>query len=111
MVTISAALALSGFFSFYCTSRKVKVPKHTRLASWLHEGDPMAGQAIGLALVLTSLVVLILEKGIGIGSLTFMIILMTAGSAMVLFHPLRIFRFSVVALLFGIALITEYFLS
>lgn len=111
MMTIAAVLAFGGFFSFYCTSRKAKVDKHARLASWLHESDPITGQAIGLALILSGLVTLILEKGIGVGSLTFFVVLMAAGNAIVLFHPLRIFRFSAVALLFGIAFVTEYLLS
>ena len=101
MVSLSVTLALIGFYMLYSTSKRAKLILQYDFQKWIIENQKN-GKIIGLSLLIVSLLLSILSLGFGSGIFSFLVILMTMASLVVLISPLRFFNLSA---LFVIAIV------
>ena len=101
MVSLSVTLALIGFYMLYSTSKRAKLIFQYDFQKWITENQK-SGKIIGLNLLIVSLLLSIFSLGFGSGIFSFLVIIMTMGSLVVLISPLRFFNLSA---LFVIAIV------
>ncbi|MEH6657339.1 DUF3325 family protein [Leeuwenhoekiella marinoflava] len=108
MITIASSLALLGFYMVYSTSKRAKLALEYKLQKWAKENEHI-GKFLGIGLLLISLICSITALGIGAGVFSFLVIVMTSGSLVVLLSPLRFFNLPIlmisIVLCFGIEII------
>lgn len=93
MTTLSVTLSLIGFYMLYSGSKRAKLVLQYDFQKWLTE-NPKIGKFAGLVLLFISLITSVLSLGIGSGIFSFLVILMTMASLIVLISPLRFFNIS-----------------
>ena len=101
MVSLSVTLALIGFYMLYSTSKRAKLILQYSFQKWITK-NPKNGKFSGLVLLSISLMISVLSLGLGSGIFSFLVILMTMASLVVLISPLRFFNLSA---LFVIAIV------
>jgi hypothetical protein len=106
MITIGALLAFFGFFSGYNASRKAVLRGDSRLELWLRRNASKA-KISGVFLLVASLILVVTEKGLGAGSLMFVVVLMTIGSLVVILSPLRLLTLRSALLIFALSFLFE----
>lgn len=99
MFTIAAALILSGFFAFYCTSKRAVVQHEPVFMRLLKKKKGLA-KIVGYLCILGGLTILFFTNGVGSGVLFCSLIIMGLGSLVVIFQPLRTVRFGLILLIF-----------
>tara|TARA_R110002167_G_scaffold360062_2_gene577428 strand:- start:1854 stop:2186 length:333 start_codon:yes stop_codon:yes gene_type:complete len=107
MTTITISLALLGFYILYSTSKRAELTLTYKLQQWARQNH-QKGKYLGLGLLFMSLMFSIATLGISSGVFSFLVILMTVGSLIVLIAPLRFFNLSALLIIgllcFGIEL-------
>lgn len=91
MLTLTVLLALIGFYMLYSTSKRAKLVLQYNFQKWITKNQKN-GKIIGLSLLVISLLTSIFSLGFGAGFFSFLVILMTIGSLVVLISPLRFFN-------------------
>lgn len=108
MITIASSLALLGFYMVYSTSKRAKLALEYKLQKWVKENEQI-GKFSGIGFVLISLICSITALGFGAGVFSFLVIVMTSCSLVVLVSPLRFCKLPVlivsIVLCFGIEII------
>lgn len=110
MVTFGILATFLGFYCCYGTSRRAvhsrPLPAHGLMAK-----NPGASNGLGLLFLSIGLLLCIVALGTGSGIFSFLVILMTLGSLVVLVSPLRFMSRYAIALLFVLSFILELCLS
>ena len=110
MVSLSVILALIGFYMLYSTSKRAKLILQYDFQKWITENQK-SGKIIGLSLIIVSLLISILSLGFGSGIFSFLVILMTMGSLVVLISPLRFFNLSALLVIAIVCFGVEFLIS
>jgi hypothetical protein len=110
MVSLSIILALVGFYMLYSTSKRAKLILQYNFQKWITK-NPKKGKTIGLSLLIFSLLINILSVGFGSGIFSFLVIIMTMGSLVVLISPIRFFNISALLIIAIVCLGVEFLIS
>ncbi|RZJ73371.1 hypothetical protein [Flavobacterium sp.] len=106
MITIGTFLAFLGFLAGYNTSAKAILTGDSKLELWFRSNSANAKTG-GLLLLVASLMLVIMQKGIGAGSFMFFVILMTVASLVVLLSPLKILNLKTALIVFVFLFVVE----
>lgn len=106
MYTIVIGFATVGFILNYLSSKRVILTSNTGLRAWA-VANTSASRCLGLAALTLGLILHTMHLGLGSGVFSFLVILMTAGSLIVLLYPLNVFKFRALLLVFAISLSLE----
>ncbi|WP_186755033.1 DUF3325 family protein [Echinicola salinicaeni] len=106
MITLAALLAFTGFFCFYNTSKRQKLSQSLGIEVWLQQ-NPNRAKYLGGAQFLIALLLCLAAAGFGAGIFSFFILLMTAGSLVVVLAPIRFLNYKILTLIFVLSLIFE----
>ncbi len=109
MVTLIVALTFMAFYLLYGTSKKMAAVGDLGLEKWSAENQKVS-QWVSLVLMILSLGLSCHYWGLGSGTFTFFILLMTVASLTLLMAPLRLLNRRFLGLLFSVALFFETFL-
>ncbi len=92
MVTVISLLTFIAFYSLYGTSKKMAMVGDLGFEKWIRK-HKKASQYFSLALMILSLGLSCFYWGLGSGTFTFFILLMTVASLVVLLAPLRLLNY------------------
>ncbi|MBD8490702.1 hypothetical protein IFO69_18260 [Echinicola sp. CAU 1574] len=106
MITLAALLTFLGFFCFYNTSKRLKLSQSLGLEVWLQQNANKA-KWIGGILLIVALLICLVAAGFAAGIFSFFILLMTAGSLIVILSPLKFINYKVLSVVFVLSLIFE----
>ncbi len=106
MVTLIVALTFMAFYLLYSTSKKMAAAGDLGLEK-LCTAHKKASQWVSLVLMILSLGLSCHFWGLGSGTFTFFILLMTVASLIILLAPLRLLNHRFLGLLFSVALFFE----
>ncbi len=106
MITIGAFLAFLGFLAPYNTSAKAILTGDSKLELWFRNNSSNA-KIGGLLLLIASLLLVVMQKGIGAGTFMFFVILMTIASLIVLLSPLKILNLKTALIVFALLFLVE----
>lgn len=109
MGTGISLLVFMAFYLLYSTSTKMTVVGNLGFEQSIGE-HKKTSKYVGLALMILSLGLSCFHWGIGSGTLTFFIILMTIASLVNLLAPLRLLNYPFLTLIFACSLIFELLL-
>lgn len=110
MVTLLFFWIFLAFLALYNSSGKMPSSGKSAAEQWF-KSHRVLGKKTALVFLAAALVFGLSTMGIGVGSLVFCIMLTAAGSLVVLFAPLRIFRPIGLSALFTLGLLFEIFLQ
>lgn len=99
MVTFISLLTFMAFYLLYGTSKKMASAGELGIGKWTGEHKKIA-QAASLALMILSLGLSYFLWGLGSGTFTFFILLMTVASLVILLAPLRLLNYPFLGVLF-----------
>lgn len=105
--TISVLCCFLGFFMLYNTSKKAKLSTKGLFENWLQLNKPTA-KAVGISLIALPFVILPVKDGAGVGTLTAILLLMTAAGLIIVIAPFHYVRFKHVAVLTVAGLLLEF---
>ncbi|MDC6366715.1 MULTISPECIES: hypothetical protein [Flavobacteriaceae] len=106
MITGIAFLIFISFYLLYATSQKMAFVGVLGFEKWVNN-HIKPSKYIGLALMVLALILSCWLWGLGAGTLTFFILLMTFSSLIVLLAPLRVLGYKTLSLAFFFVLICE----
>ena len=106
MLTAIVFLSFLGFFLLYNTSKKAELSHMLFLEKWT-QARSGAAKAAGLLLLSLALAGSVNYWGTGAGIFSFLVILMTIGSCVVLIAPLRYLNYKAVTIIFLIGIVAE----
>ncbi len=109
MVTCISLLVFVAFYLLYSTSKKMAGVGVMGFEKWVVDHHS-ASQYVGLALLIISLGLSIWLWGLGSGVFTFIILLMTVASLIILLAPLRLVSYKSVGITLVFFLICELIL-
>jgi len=96
----------SGFFFLYNTSKRAKLSPVGTWDTWI-QAHPVFSKQIGIALIVLSFIVLIWKDGAGVGAITASLLLMTAGSCMIILAPFHYLRLKHILFISTLSFILE----
>jgi len=106
MVTIISLLTFFAFYLLYGTSKQTVSAGNLGFEKWTG-AHKKASQYFSLALLILSLGLSCFYWGIGSGTFTFFILLMTIASLVILLAPLRLLNYRLLGILFLCAILFE----
>ncbi|MFD2101396.1 hypothetical protein [Flagellimonas iocasae] len=106
MVTVISLLTFIAFYLLYGTSKKMATIGGLGLEKWTGEHKKTA-QYISLALMILSLGLSCFYWGLGSGTFTFSILLMTVASLVILLTPLQLLNYRFLGILFLCSIVFE----
>ncbi|MBO0343512.1 MAG: hypothetical protein ACTHOM_08845 [Allomuricauda sp.] len=109
MVTLISLLTFIAFYLLYGTSKKMASVGVFGLEKWTGEHKKSA-QLASLALMILSLGLSCFYWGLGSGTFSFLILLMTVASLVILLAPLRLLNYRFLGILLLCAVFFETFL-
>ncbi|MHA7865028.1 hypothetical protein [Flagellimonas marinaquae] len=109
MVTLISLLMFGAFYLLYATSKKMAGVGELGIEQWTGK-HPTSARYISLALMIISLGLGCFYWGLGSGIFTFLILLMTVASLVVLLTPLRLMNYRFLGVLFLGSIFFEIFL-
>lgn len=109
MATGISLLIFISFYLLYGTSKKMAPVGELGIEKWTGEHKKIS-QYSGLALMILALGLSCFHWGIGSGTFTFFIILMTLASLIVLLAPLRLINYTFLGIIFACSFIFEILL-
>ncbi|MBO0329125.1 hypothetical protein [[Muricauda] lutisoli] len=109
MVTLISLLTFIAFYLLYGTSKKMAFVGELGSEKWAGEYKKIA-QLTGLALMIFSLGLSCFYWGLGSGTFSFLVLLMTVASLVILLAPLRFLNYRFLGILFLCAVFFETFL-
>ena len=110
MITIASCILFLAFYSLYYTSKRVSLSYNIGFEKWMKK-NPNQTKITGIMLLVTAYFVWISATAVVVGSLLFVIALMTIGSLIVVLKPLRIIPAKTIFFLFSIMGILEIYYS
>lgn len=110
MLSIIIILVFIGFYLLYATSKRAQALPRNRVQQWVFKNNGL-GKPMGLLTLIISQTLSIYSFGLGVGVFSFLVILMTVASTVVLVAPLRFFSNLSLAFIFFIILALELFIS
>lgn len=110
LFTISIVSSFLGFFMLYNTSRKAKLSATGTFEKWLQQHVTFA-RATGLLLIVWGFILLALKQGVAVGIITAFVLLMAAGSLIVMIAPFHYLKLKHVAALIVACSILEFLFS
>ena len=110
MITIAVCILFLAFYTLYYTSKRVRLSYNIGFEKWMQK-NPSFTKTIGITLLATAYVLWISATAFGVGSLSFVIALMTIGSLIVILKPLKIIPVQTIIALFAIIGIIEIYYS
>lgn len=110
MITIAVCILFLAFYTLYYTSKRVRLSYNIGFEKWMKK-NPNPTKIIGITLLATAYVLWISATALGVGSLLFVIALMTIGSLIVILKPLKIIPIQTIIALFAIIGIIEIYYS
>ena len=97
MITAAIIITFFGFFFCYSTSKRAVYQNSIKLQAYLKDSYTK-GNTLGVALLIVGLIVSIAALGWGAGIFSYLVILMTLGSHIIILTPLRFFsKYTLVA--------------
>lgn len=93
----------------YSTSKRAKLILQYSFQKWITK-NPKNGKFSGLVLLSISLMISVLSLGLGSGIFSFIVIIMTIASLVVLISPLHFFNFSKLLIIATIHFGVEFFI-
>lgn len=108
MITIASLLVFISFYMFYYTSKRAVLSYDYGIEKWMNN-NPKETKISGLVLLLCSYSLWLISKSLGSGTLFFFIQLMTIGSLIVILSPLKVLNSKIVAILFVLAGLLEFY--
>lgn len=109
LFTISIASEFLGFFMLYNTSRKAKLSVTGVFEKWLQQHVTFA-RTTGLLLIVWAFILLAIKQGVAVGIITAFVLLMAAGSLIVMIAPFHYLRLKhVAAIVVGCSLLEYLF--
>ena len=106
MVTLISLLTFVAFYLLYSTSKKMAAASELGAEKWIGE-HKKASQLASLALMILSLGLSCFYWGIGSGTFTYIILLMTVASLIILLAPLRLMNYRFLGILFLCSILFE----
>ncbi|MDF0716048.1 hypothetical protein PY092_07815 [Muricauda sp. 334s03] len=106
MATGISLLAFIAFYLLYCSSKKMTTMGNLGFEQPIG-AHRKASKYVGLALMIFSLGLSCFYWGIGSGTFTFFIILMTVASLVILLAPLRLLNYRLLGILFLCSILFE----
>ncbi|SDQ52372.1 hypothetical protein [Flagellimonas zhangzhouensis] len=106
MVTFISLLTFLAFYLSYGTSKKMAAVGNLGLEKWSGE-HKKPSQLASLALMIFSLGLSCFFWGVGSGTFTFFILLMTVASLVILLAPLRLLNYRFLGILFICSILFE----
>ncbi len=106
MATLISIITFSGFYLLYTASQKMVAVDNLGFEKWIGRHINFSKYS-GLALLIVSLGLSCFHWGTGSGTFTFLIMLMTIASLIVLLAPLRILNRRFLTLVFVVLFICE----
>ncbi|MGQ7946838.1 hypothetical protein [Flavobacterium sp. WC2509] len=110
MITIANSILFFAFYTLYYTSKRVPLTYNLGFEKWLQR-NPNSTKIIGISLLVTSYLLWVFITAFGVGTLLFVIALMTIGSLIVILKPLQIIPLKTILLLFIIIEFLEIYYS
>jgi len=110
MVTLATSFSFFGFYMLYSTSKRAPLQLELKLQKQINENEKISTYC-AVFLLIVSLLLCIADLGIGAGAFSFLLILMTVGSLIVLVAPLRFFKLSTIILITMLSLGIEIYLT
>ncbi|AGA79540.1 hypothetical protein [Echinicola vietnamensis] len=107
MITLATLIIFLGFYTLYNTSKKAPLLLSNHLEKWAHS-HPGPAKAIGLLLLSLGMLIAMFDSGVGAGMFTFLVILMTVASLVVVVTPLKFVGYRSLLVLFAISLMLEF---
>jgi|SRR5690554_52453 len=99
MITAIILTCLLGFLFFYLTSRRAVIEYRTNLIDWIGT-HPVKAKFTAFGWIVLSIALSILHWGFLGGIFSFVVILMTVASLILLLQPLRVFEPATLVVLF-----------
>ncbi len=109
MLSLSIGMTALGYYCCYITSKRALLPKTNPLVTWA-QSNAKTSNYLGLLLQTLGLLLCILSLGFGSGLFSFLVILMTVASAILLIGPLYLINSKHLVLLFIVALALELYI-
>jgi len=109
MATLISFLTFIAFYLLYGTSKKMVAVSELGTGKWKCKNKKIA-QLASLALMILSLGLSCYYWGLGSGTFSFFILLMTVASLVILLAPLRLLNYSFLGILFLCFILFETFL-
>lgn len=110
MITLALAFCLIGFYFFYSTSKRAVLATRSSLRQWVTVNNSKA-KMLGSAFLFLSFIACILSLGAASGTFSFLVILMTVASLVVLCAPLHFFSNTALLIFFVLALSSEIYIT
>ncbi|GGD70399.1 hypothetical protein [Maribacter cobaltidurans] len=92
MYTFIFTLAFIGFYLCYATSKRMVIANNFGFEEWCYENN-LISNSIGVTSLLSAASTSIFLWGWGTGLFTFIIVLMTVGSIIIILQPLRLLNY------------------
>lgn len=109
MLSMVIFLVFTGFYCLYASSNRTEFQGLLRFERPLKQ-QKAAARAFGSALLLISLALTISSEGVGAGIFSFMVLLMTLGSLIILLAPLQWLSYRTLLPAFSLIVLFELFL-
>lgn len=109
MISVYLLLLFFGFYILYFTSKRMVAVPTLKFETWIKTHNSAATMG-GLSLLLLSCFLFIYSLGLAAGILTYMVMLMTIGSLIILLAPLQLLTYPKICGVFLLALFIELFL-
>lgn len=106
MATLISLLTFIAFYLLYGTSKKMVAVGELGIEKWTGENKKIA-QIASMALMIFSLGLSCFYWGLGSGVFTFLILLMTVASLVILLAPLRLLNYRFLGVLFLCSILFE----
>lgn len=105
--TIAILCCFLGFFMLYNTSKKAKLSSRGSFEKWLQQNKSMA-KPLGIFTTIIPFILLPIKDGIGVGTLTAFLLLMTSAGLTIAIAPFHYLRFKYVAALIVAGFLLEF---
>ncbi|HEA30986.1 MAG TPA: hypothetical protein ENH91_13505 [Leeuwenhoekiella sp.] len=110
MITLALSLCFIGFYFFYSTSQRAILKPKSSLQQWVAINNPNA-KILGGALLFLSFIICMISLGAGAGTFSFLVILMTVASLVVICAPLHFFNRISLLSIFTLTLVFEIYIT
>ncbi|WP_236977301.1 hypothetical protein [Membranihabitans maritimus] len=110
MISFTICITFLGFFVLYNTSKRAKLSSQLQLETWVQRHAQLS-KKIGSGMLITGLVSGVLAFGFASGIFSYLVILMTIASLIVLVAPLRFLNYHIIILIGISSILLEIFIQ
>ena len=109
MLVLIIAVLFFGFYCCYNTSRRAVILRNYPIEKWLAANSQTAN-IMGLSFLFAGFFLSVIELGWGGGAFSFLVMLMSIASLIVLLAPIKFFSFRALVILMVLAFLIELFI-